>query len=114
MIEKLGFGTNVCNRGTKYYQRAVFVNKSDVGEFLTTVEGGANHISFKLKKNKKGYTISFTERGESIVGSVGMEKVNGIPEYSHKVTFLLNNNSILHKVIARQIDVSNVFVALVD
>lgn len=114
ICEKIKQGKKICAVKNRYYQRAVIVNRSDLSQYNIIAEGNYHNVSFTLKSGLTGYTFASSETGANIVGTVAMSRTNNLPEYTHTVSIYISNNQVLDKVILRQLDLSDVFVALLD
>jgi hypothetical protein len=116
VCEKIKSRSLDCNSvgGLRYYQRAVIVNKADVRDFFIWKNDTMHRVSFSLFDGKSGFTFLATEKGASIVGVSKKTDWDLIPEYQHSVSIIVRSNDEASKVALRQLDVSNVFVALLD
>ena len=114
ICEQIKQGKKICAVKNRYYQRAVIVNRSDLEQYAIIAENDAHNVSFTLKAGLTGYTIASTETGANILGTVAMSRTNNLPEYTHTVSIYIRNNRVSDKVFLRQLDLSDVFVALLD
>lgn len=94
----------------KYYQQAVFINKTDIDTVTITppdteAETCNYNVQFTLKAGTTGYRVSGPEAGTSFFGSFDKSRSDlGFPQYIHNASILLAGISEDVKCILDSID----------
>lgn len=115
-----GYDGSCVDLPRKYFQQAVFINKTDIDLASITYTlpdaetGACNYtVAFDLKAGKTGYRITGAENGNAFFGSFDKSTSdNGYVQYIHNVQIFLGGLTEESKCILSALDKGSFVVAL--
>ena len=96
----------------KYIQKVQLINRGDLRQYSYRSDFEFNRVTFNLNSGARAYAIATSDVANVIDANFSKGEENGIPIYTHRVSFPIVGAGEGIKVMLKQLDAADLFAVL--